>query len=169
MKLKKYIIGAVSTSLIALMGTSAQATTVQSTDLGDLVHDAEACVIGTVSDVSYETKDGQTFTYATFDVTEVAFGNVSNTVTVKMPGGRISTATIPVNESSAGTPRFFSNMSYFLLLDNAGDEFVISGVFQGAVPIVNDRLRLPQSSVVMDVDAALAAVNDMRTTPALGR
>lgn len=166
MKLKKYIIGAASTSLIAILGTAAQATTLESTNFGTLVHDADACVVATVSDVSYVQEDGQAFTMTSFDVTDVAFGNVSNTFTVKTPGGRLVSAPIAVSETVAGMPRFFADSSYLLVLDSDGQDFAISGLFQGAIPVVNNSVIMPENRGILDVDSALDAVNDIRRTPA---
>lgn len=164
MKLRKYIIGAASTSLIALLGTAAQATTVENTSFRDLVHDAEACVVGTVDNVSYETIEGRAYTIATFNVTDVAFGNVSNTVSIRMNGGRLQNSKISVSETVAGMPRFFNDASYFLLLDdNGGNEFALAGTFQGAIPVLNGSLRLPNSST-LSVEDALGNVNDLRNT-----
>jgi len=163
-KLKKYIIGAASTSLIAIMGTAAQATTVEASSFRSLVHDAEACVVGTVADVSYETIEGRAYTIATFDVEDVAFGNVSDTVSVRISGGKLNTPKISVSETVAGMPRFFNDASYFLLLDdNGGKDFAIAGAFQGAIPVFNGSLRLPNSAT-LSVEDALENVNELRST-----
>jgi len=163
-KLKKYIIGAASTSLIAIMGTAAQATTVETTSFRSLVHDAEACVVGTVANISYETIEGRAYTIATFDVKDVAFGNVSDTVSVRIAGGKLQTPRISVSETVAGMPRFFNDASYFLLLeDNGGEEFALAGTFQGAIPVLNGSLRLPNSSA-LSVEDALENVNGLRAT-----
>jgi len=164
-KFKKYIIGAVSTSLLALVGTAAQATSLEASQFNTLVHDAEACVVGTVENVSYATVEGRAYTLTTFNVTDVAFGDVKDTVTVKTPGGRLTSAPIAVSETVAGMPRFFGQSSYLLILDdNGSNEMAIAGAFQGAVAVVNDQVRLPESSAILDVEAALEAINGIRAT-----
>ena len=154
MKLRKYIIGAVSTSLLALSGTAAQATSLEASQFGSVVHDADACVVGYVTNVSYETIDGQAFTMAKVRVQKVGFGDVSSrNVTIKMPGGRLTSAPIPVSETIAGMPRLFTYSQYFLLLDDVAgeDEMTVAGTFQGAISIVDGKLRLPETSTVLDL------------------
>ena len=105
-------------ALSALVSPAA-ATTLEATGFKALVQAADACVVGSVVGERVETRDGQTFTITEFEVSDVAFGDVSGTVSVRTPGGTISKSMFPVAEVVPGAPRFLSGQSYMLVLDAA--------------------------------------------------
>jgi len=87
MSFKKYIIG-LSTGLALISASSANATTLDQLSFNEIVNQSSACVVGKVQSVESVNRNGQVMTLTTFEVTDTAFGNVGQTVTVETAGGR---------------------------------------------------------------------------------
>ena len=180
-------------ALPMLLALPAMATTLEATGFKALVQSADACVVGSVVGERTETRDGQVYTVTQFEVTDVAFGNVSGTVSVATPGGTVSRSMFPVAEVVPGAPRFLSGQSYMLVLDaapaprgriapghggiggpmvrgpqvqRARAEFVPSGMFQGVLPMRGGEVNLPDIGAGLDMEAALEAVSEIKAAPA---
>lgn len=116
--LRKLVAGG-AMALPMLLALPAAATTLEATGFKALVQGADALVVGSVVGERTETRDGQVFTITEFDVSDVAFGSVSGTVSVATPGGLVNRGMFPVVEVVPGAPRFLSGQSYMLVLDAA--------------------------------------------------
>ena len=173
---RKFMVGG-ALALPMCLALSAGATTVESVDFKALIHTADACVVGTVAESRTETVDGQVYTVTDFDVSEVGFGNVGDTVSVRTPGGAVSRSMFPVSEVVPGAPRFLSGQAYFLLLDDAPslqpglsavgatDGFVPAVTLSGALPMIGGRVNLPGLGAGLDMESALDIVTDERAAP----
>lgn len=181
-------------ALPMLLALPAAATTLEATGFKALVQGADALVVGSVVGERTETRDGQVFTITEFDVSDVAFGSVSGTVSVATPGGLVNRGMFPVVEVVPGAPRFLSGQSYMLVLDAApttrgrsaprldgpglggpdfggfqarrgGAEFTAAGLFQGVLALRDGQVDLPDIGSDMDVEAAFKAVSELRAAP----
>ena len=161
----------------ALLALPAGATTLEAVDFKELIHAADACVVGSVADSRTETVDGQVYTVTDFNVSKVGFGDVGSVVSVRVPGGEVSRSMFPVSEVVPGAPRFLSGQDYFLLLDDAQslqpgfaaidatDGFVPAGVFEGALSMAGGRVNLPGLGNGLDAEEALEIVTTERAAP----
>ena len=175
-KFRKLVVGG-ALALPVMLALPAGATTVEAVDFKELIHTADACVVGTVAATRTETVDGQVYTVTDFAVGEVGFGDVGGTVSVRTMGGEVSRSMFPVSEVVPGSPRFLSGQEYFLLLDDAPslapgysaigatDGFVPAGTFEGALPMVGGRVNLPGLGNGLDAEAALDIVTSERAAP----
>jgi hypothetical protein len=112
-----------------------------------MIQAASACVVGEAVGVQYVDDESGVATLTTFRVTDTAFGNVDQTFTVRTAGGKRSNSKISMTEVVAGTPRFFQNSQSMLFLnENQGsDDYSIVGFSQGAFPVVDSVVALPES------------------------
>lgn len=167
MRFKDYLLTGMAALGLAASSMSS-ATTIEKEDFRDLVQNAHACVVAETVSIEHVMENGAPVTKTTFTVTETAFGTTPETITVTTPGGRISSATVPMGEVNAGIPRFLNGTSAVLLLqEGAQGDYSVSGVNQGvydmrpsAVGLVV-RMPAPQGGV-MSLEDALNVINEAR-------
>lgn len=153
-----------------LFSTFASATTSIEMTFADLVHNSDACVVASVMDVNFVEEQGGVYTYTKFRVKETAFGNPSEIITVKTPGGERQLGRLPVAEVVPGAPRFFKNQDNLLFLSqnsqsSDANEYQITGFSQGAMTIRDAAAgSMVQLSTRGDVsiDEAMDAIQEQR-------
>lgn len=151
----------------ALLATSTllSATTLVKMEFDDMVKAASACVVGETIDVKYINDQGGMATLTTFRVTQTAFGNVGETITVRTAGGVRQSTKISTTEVVAGAPKFFENTESLLLLnENDGtNDYNIVGFSQGVFPVVDSIVSLPQNvGNNLSVDSAISIMSARR-------
>lgn len=167
MKFKDYLLTGMAALGLAAASMSS-ATTIEKEDFRDLVQSAHACVVAETVSIEHVMENGAPVTKTTFTVTETAFGTTPETITVTTPGGRISSATVPMGEVNAGIPRFLNGTSAVLLLQEGGQgDYSVSGVNQGVFDMRPSpvglvvRMPAPQGGV-MSLEDALNVINEAR-------
>jgi hypothetical protein len=151
----------------ALLAASsiASATTLVKMELDDIVQAASACVVGEAVGVEYVNEGGSVATLTTFRVTDTAFGNVDQLLTVRTAGGKRQSTKISTTEVVAGAPSFFVNSQAMLFLsENSGSsDYSIVGFSQGVFPVVDSVVTLPENGAEnLNVDAAVDMMSARR-------
>jgi hypothetical protein len=124
----------------------ATATTLVKMELDDIIQEASACVVGEAIGVDYISDEGGVATLTTFRITDTAFGNTGETLTVRTAGGQRKNTKISMTEVVAGTPRFFENGESMLFLsENSTGDYSIVGFSQGVFPVVDSVVTLPEN------------------------
>lgn len=165
MKLKSMVGGLAALGLVMTAGV-ASAETWQTRTFNDLVSDASICIKGEVVRVTNHMQDGQAYTIALLEVAESAFGPNSRFVTLRLEGGPISTASIPVVETASHGITLFSGEEYIIMGQNArqrGRLFVPLNGGQGVMHVRNGKVNLPiGDGSAMDAGAAIDIIADLR-------
>ncbi len=156
------------TCVAAFAASAVSATTLVHQSFSELVHNANACVIGAAGGARFVDVDGATVTKTEFTVTKTAFGATPATITIVTDGGRLQRGKVGMVEVNAGAPRFFAGGEAMLLLKSLGNnEYAVVNYSQGAYNVVDTpdgpAVRLPDSvGGLTDVDAAMSLVNAAR-------
>ena len=113
-------------------------TLVERMNLKQLTDKAEKIVLGTVNDVNsrWETEAGRNliFTYVTIGIETYVKGRGPDTITIKIPGGKVGNITQEVSD----TPRFELNEKVLLFLQEGGLQIV--GGHQGKFAIHDSKV-----------------------------
>jgi hypothetical protein len=103
-----------------------------------IVNQSKAIVRGKVESISYQKQNKVIYTYYTFRIYSDGYikqGTVSSdTVTLKMVGGKVGHETLDV----PGLPVLTQGAEYVLFLEKRGSKYDIYGANQGCLKVVKD-------------------------------
>ena len=169
-----------TTGVALLSATAANATSLDQLSFDEIVNQSAACVVGKVVSSESVKRNGQVVTLTTFSVSNTAFGNVSQTVTVETAGGKSKLGRLQVSEVVAGAPRFFTNQESLLFLStaNTAGEYKLMGFNQGLFSVnptgvgvdfvtlpINEGEQMSVDSALSVIRAARATSSDLKITP----
>jgi hypothetical protein len=158
------MVGAVA----AMLATTASATTLKKLTFREKAKEAEVGVLATVTGSETELVDGAVYTLTTFQVSDIAFGDAPQTITVRTEGGSRPGALIRVSETVAGSPTFISGSTNLLLLDETDGAYEVVGFNQGVFGAFDvdgsKRILFPEDKGgIVTVDEAFSILNDERS------
>lgn len=133
--------------VVVLTSTLLSATTMKKMSIEEIVQTASACVVAKAKNAKQVYENGAMVTLTTFEVTDTAFGNTPQLITVRTDGGSRQLTKISTTEVVAGTPQFFTNDTSMLFLNenSASSDYSVVGVSQGMFPVVDSAVNLPEN------------------------
>jgi hypothetical protein len=122
------------------------ATTNESLQTNIMVERSHACVIAKAISSEGEIINGQTYTRTEFEVTEIAFGNVNETISLLTPGGGFRKGKLKISEVVPGVSSFTAGRDYFLFLKAKEDgSFILTDYGQSRFVVNDNIVSLPES------------------------
>ena len=136
---------------IALSASSAYASMNTQKNLNDMANASTAVVTGKVMSKRTEYANGQTMTKVRVRITDELKGDVSEFITVDIPGGSFQTGKFSIGESGSNGHTMFSEDDALLFLNKNKETntFSLSNKEQGYTPINNSDDGLSQQNALI--------------------
>jgi len=159
MKLTRLLPGLSTLATVMVLGSAANATSLERLTLEGLVQESEIGIIGEVTTSESVYSDGRFQTIVSLQVDQVLFGESGGSVQVRYPGGSAEINGVKVGENvAAAPPRMAGSKAVYFLgsADSEGTRSIV-GFTQGQFDIVTRGDRRLVSS---PDQASLVSVND---------
>jgi len=164
MLVKKHRAGLLAAGALAVLATSASATTLLQMSFEDLVANSDVIIVGeAVSSRVERSASGGLVTITTFNVEDSIAGEAPATLEVEVSGGTFRSGKFLLREATPDAPVFADGSEHMLFLkDGPSDAFDIVGVNQGAAPVFKTKdgsaVMLPGGPGPQAVGAAKARI-----------